>query len=152
MLELDVFSLVASGEIRAYAEVFAVGQIDPNSTPANGNGVTANEDDEAVLSFGTSARNNFVVSRSGVTMNKIFPVPTNKALNISFFNENVGQDAVISVYDFQGRILISETSFLEQGVNTYRLDVTRLVEGNYFLHIQTSGETLTVKQFTKVDK
>ena len=150
-LDLNLFNLLNSGSITAYAEVFQVGQSDPNSTPANGNGTTANEDDEAAV---TVTATNQVTTRSsslaGVTMNKLYPVPTINELNIQLVNQGVAQEATVDIYDLQGRLMVTNTVFLDEGVNDHQMDLNNVSGGNYFIHVRIPEGTLVVQQFTKV--
>ncbi len=50
-LDLTLFPLVDSVDVTNFFEVVTSGQDDPDSTPGNGNGTTANEDDEAVITL-----------------------------------------------------------------------------------------------------
>jgi uncharacterized repeat protein (TIGR01451 family) len=155
ILELDLFTLISQGTINAYAEVFAAGQFDPNSTPGNGDGVNANEDDEATVSLVTFAPLSFqsaVVATAEVTMDRMYPVPTSDRLYLDLINQGDAKEVIISVYDLQGKQFISDTANLEEGANEYKLDVNQLIDGHYFIHIQGFNGSLTTKRFVKITK
>ena len=153
-LYLDLFALINQGNITAYAEVFAVGQIDPNSTPANGNGVSANEDDEAVLGISPVTQFNLlsstIVENSEILMDKIYPVPTVNDLNLVLVNQGDTKEVGITVYNLQGKQMMFSMTTLNEGWNEYKMDVNSLTDGQYFIHVLGPNGTVTYKRFVKV--
>ena len=78
-----------------------------------------------------------VIDNASLQFN-IFPNPTNKMLNI----ENLPDNSGIRVIDRYGRIILSQKSTPE---NFNTLDVSTLLAGTYFLHIENNGHVITKK-------
>ena len=161
VLTLELFTLIDQGPITMFTEVFAVGQFDPDSTPNNGDGNNANEDDEAVLvinvansSTEVQARNNAILGDETPTiiMSRLYPSPALTELNLEFFNTQLTTDASITVYDLLGRNLIQQDVVLAEGFNEFRLNVADLADGNYFVNIMDENGTQTTKRFIKLNR
>ena len=160
VLELELFTLISDGPIRAYAEVFSAGQLDPNSTPGNGNGVTAAEDDEAVVliealnASATATVNNAIGSKvngSEVTMHRLYPVPATDELTLELVSElEDASEALITVYNLQGQKLMNQAVNLAKGFNQTVLNVRQLNEGTYLINVISEGKVLTTQRFTKI--
>ena len=155
VLELNLFTLIADEPITAFTEVFIAGQFDPNSTPGNGNGQTANEDDEAVVIVNANNtltfRNNTATSEK-VFMNRLYPSPAVSEINLELVNSEEFSDAIISVYDLQGKRLIQQDIGLANGFNEYKLNIEGLAEGNYFVNVLSENGTTITKRFLKVNR
>jgi len=161
VLELELFTLVDEGPVTAYAEVFTSGQFDPNSTPGNGNGVTAEEDDEAAviidaLSSSATAPLNSIDAKVGqngssITMHRLFPVPTVDQLTLELVSElEDASQTSITIFNAQGQRMLNQEVTLNKGFNQISLNVQALTVGNYFINVISKGEVLTTQRFTKI--
>lgn len=66
----------------------------------------------------------------------VFPNPANDILNVSFELEG---DAVITITDMQGRVVVSTEYSNLSGAQTIALPVAELLSGNYILSVATEG-------------
>ena len=153
--------MIDEGPVTAYAEVFTSGQLDPNSTPGNGNGVTAEEDDEAAVvidalnssATATVNSNDAIVGNniSSVTMHRLFPVPTVDNLTLELISElEDATETSITIFNAQGQRMLNREVTLNKGFNQVSLNVQALNVGNYFINVISKGEVLTTQRFTKI--
>lgn len=73
---------------------------------------------------------------------KIFPNPARTEATLNFEGE-LGQVATIKVYDLTGKLLIIKKISTKNGLNQYRLNVSRLADQNYAVKIITNKQTTT---------
>ena len=66
----------------------------------------------------------------------VYPNPANDILNVSFELEG---DAVITITDMQGRVVVSTEYSNLSGAQTIALPVAELLSGNYILSVSTEG-------------
>lgn len=148
-LTLTLFTLNPGADVVAYAEITAANENDIDSTPDNGNGVSAVEDDEAVsiLSSGGGAKNDLgsqIIGESTLlTVQSLFPVPTRDFVNIVFNSKSELIDLVL--YDYSGRLLYSQTIEVAQGENTTQLDLSAYPSGWYFVSMETEEGSVRAK-------
>ena len=142
-LDLTLFPLVTDMEITNFVEVFAADQTDTDSTPGNGNGVSAEEDDEAALTLGSSAflreypgNYSLEFAEGTMTINHVYPNPTFNELNLNIVSAK-DVYATIDLVNLQGQIVQSFKQEIVMGVTEINFDVSNLPVGQYF--IQVSG-------------
>ena len=66
----------------------------------------------------------------------IWPVPAKQNLNVSL-SSTVTEKALISIYDFTGRITMEEEIAIKNGDNSYTLDIQRMNSGIYTVKISS---------------
>ncbi len=148
-LELTLFTLNPGTDVTAFAEVIAANENDIDSTPDNGNGVSAVEDDEAVsiLSSGGGGKGDLdsqIIGESNLlTVHTLFPVPTRDFVNVLFSSESETID--ILLYDYSGRLLYSQMIEVAQGENTTQLDLSIYPSGWYFVSMETEEGSVRAK-------
>ncbi|MGB0932353.1 MAG: T9SS type A sorting domain-containing protein, partial [Chitinophagales bacterium] len=149
VLELNLFTLNPGTDITTYAEVTAANEMDIDSTPNNGNGSSAVEDDEAAttLSNGGGGKidlNANIVGRSALlTVNRIYPIPTNDVVNIIFTSKTENVDMIL--YDFSSRVVYERTLEVVQGENVTQIDLTSFPSGWYFVSMETEDGNVRAK-------
>ncbi len=150
MLQLTLFTLNPGTDITAYAEVTAANETDIDSTPNNGNGSSAVEDDEAVVTLSNGSGGgkvdleaNIVGESQLLTVYRVFPIPTNDVVDILFTSKAETID--VYLYDYSGRILYHQTREVAQGENTTQLDLTPFPTGAYFVSMETEEGSVRVK-------
>lgn len=82
------------------------------------------------------------------SMIEVFPNPVSDILSINYYASG-SQHAVISVYDIQGKELLSQNSNTNHGLNTYTFNVRPLTAGVYILSLKTENgifNTRIIKQ------
>ncbi len=82
-----------------------------------------------------------VIEEDGVA---IFPNPVGEVAYIQI-ESNALIDAQFSILNVNGQLLHQETQSINRGVQTLRLDATRLTSGLYFLTISNGKEVITKK-------
>lgn len=75
---------------------------------------------------------------------KIFPNPTNQAVNIEIDGSS-NTDATVSIYDLSGRLVFSNTYMILQGSNVVNVNVENLNKGTYLIKTQVDGKTYSNK-------
>ncbi len=149
-LVLTLFTLNPGTDVIAYGEVIAANETDIDSTPNNGNGSSAVEDDEAtfMLSNGNSGGKGDLDSQiigesTLLTVQRMYPVPTQNFVNIIFNSESETIDIVL--YDYSGRNIYSQTIEVAQGENTTQLDLSAYPSGWYFVSMETEEGSVRAK-------
>ena len=66
------------------------------------------------------------------------PVPASATMNINFVSEKE-DDALLVISDLYGKNSISRKVKIQQGNNSFSIDVSALVSGNYILQLQPAG-------------
>jgi len=77
----------------------------------------------------------------------IYPNPAVSNVNIGY-TVATDTEAVLTVHDVAGRLLISYAELAQAGINNTTLDVEELSDGIYFMTIKT-GDSIVTKQFIK---
>jgi len=106
-LELVLFTLVENQSINQFVEVLSVNEGDVDSQPGNGNGFSAQEDDEAAfnISFAETSILAIVHSELGGSDIKqmLYPNPTRENVTVEFTTEKTG-DISIQVFNVTGQL------------------------------------------------
>ncbi len=79
---------------------------------------------------------------------KLYPVPANHLLNVEYFSEN-SHSTNIEIISNEGKIMMSQQEFLQEGLNTVQLDIADLPVGYYFIRMYGEDEMQT-QPFVKV--
>ncbi len=128
-----LFALTGDGPITAYAEVESMNGTDEDSTPGNGNGVSANEDDEASLSLGsTAALQQLEKEGTLLRIEKVFPNPASDYLIVDIYSDSE-RETVVQIIDARGRKQTQQTLSLYEGDNQVAFEVSNLPAGLYTL-------------------
>jgi hypothetical protein len=75
---------------------------------------------------------------------KLFPNPTAANCYLNMHMKADG-DAVISVYDITGRLVMRATQQLKAGAHLLELETKQLIPGNYMVHLTTGKDKLVLK-------
>lgn len=75
---------------------------------------------------------------------KVFPNPASHTLNINLEELNVSGEALITVFDMQGRVMKKQTRQISDNIS---IDISQLNTGNYLLNINNGAFTVG-KRFT----
>jgi hypothetical protein len=78
----------------------------------------------------------------------IFPNPTSGLVNISY-EATQAKNAMISVTDVFGSVLIRETVEWQAGLNNHQLNLDRLARGIYFVQVNSTDTTSTLYRIVK---
>jgi hypothetical protein len=78
-------------------------------------------------------------------MLKIFPNPVRNSTTIEF-SLNEPAEVIISVFDINGKMVVSEKNYREAGTHLYKLDCSHLPRGTYVTSLHT-GKTLETGKF-----
>ncbi len=152
IMELTLFTLVGTGSLNLYAEIFSASPTDIDSTPDNGGCCTINEDDEAVWtltapSSGIQAyQQNEKQELTRIT--NLYPNPAYDYLILDI-NSTESSDLTIDFYDTRGQLLQSKTISVFKGRNDYPLEISELPDGIYFTHIRGGVTKNNRKRFVK---
>ena len=77
-------------------------------------------------------------------LTKIFPVPTDRDLNLEFLSLIEGK-VVIEVMDLNGKVMMETIQDLRSDNNTVKLDVSRLPMATYLVKVSNGKESFTEK-------
>jgi len=160
-LILNLF-LLNTDPINFYAEVVAHAGRDEDSSPGNGNGVTAQEDDEAVITIdgdfdprtfrqGVSLQSPGAEgSAFNINIHRMYPNPASDQLHLDVLSV---ED--ISAFEFQicnlsGQVIQTEHFDLRSGVNHLKVNITSLAEGIYFIVPRTTVKRASLR-FVKTE-
>ena len=83
----------------------------------------------------------------GLTINHVYPVPTENMVNVDF-STSIGETVVVRVIDIAGKVLDQQNYEAIGGMNNIVIDATPYAIGNYFLII-SNGATTVVEKFVK---
>lgn len=75
----------------------------------------------------------------------VYPNPTQKLLNVAYQIENNTEDAVITINNMEGKVLISSELTKNEGVE--QIDVSAMRNGQYICTITSNGKTLKQIKF-----
>lgn len=138
-LDFTLFTLVRE-PITVFTQVTAASPSDADSSPDNGDGVSAQEDDEAVLTIYPAG--NFDGGSTAFASKQalgVFPNPTTDELNVYF--QAKAELTTINVLDINAKVVYSETFRTADGFNQQQLQVANLPSGVYSLQIQSATNT-----------
>ncbi|MEL6864807.1 MAG: T9SS type A sorting domain-containing protein [Bacteroidota bacterium] len=136
--------------IDIYTEVIAQDQTDADSTPDNGNGSNAVEDDEASLTLNPSNNVNWAginENLSGGYLN-VYPNPVSSALNIRF-GLPAAMQVEVSLVDVLGQLVLSKIWTLEKGEQHQLLNLADLSSGTYWLSIHRADYPPMIRRLVK---
>lgn len=77
----------------------------------------------------------------------VFPVPAQESLSLVYDSNNTGT-VTINVVDAIGQMLVSRTEGVSQGFNNFKLDISQLPVGAYFINVIDGNES-KVRPFIK---
>ena len=138
-LDLTLFSLQGTGTVDFYAEVTKQGGgQDADSSPGNGNGSTANEDDEAVLPLNPT-QNQGLASAPGATLLEVVPAPNSRQQRLVYTVSVEGASAA-QLVDLLGRTVRTVALENAPGLHETMLDATGLAPGVYYLTVTGGGD------------
>lgn len=144
-LEFTIFTLSSNTDITVYAEVISSSIADPDSTPDNGNGNSANEDDEASETISPSNNangGNQSFAKSSMDLDN-FPNPFQVATTIQFRLANTDQ-GTLSIFDVNGKRIFEVNRVFDAGLNQIEFrPESSLPRGVYYYRLQTAELTLT---------
>ena len=152
-LDLVLFPLTNAPSIDNFVEVIASGQDDLDSTPDNGNGVSPQEDDEAVVTvtndgFNGGGSANRLVRQGNPVIDQVFPTVTQGELYLHL-EENTDSELLIEVVDRTGRVAQRIERSLVRGENRLEFEFSQLAPGQYFLRLNGEMNART-HRFTKL--
>ncbi|MEM0992643.1 MAG: T9SS type A sorting domain-containing protein [Bacteroidota bacterium] len=138
-LELTLFTLVRES-IQVYAQIVSATPEDLDSTPNNGDGAAAMEDDEATLTIAYGSRSQQLTSNSEAQRLAVFPNPTANRLQILLDASTPIHR--IEIIDLQGKV-----QQVYNQLDAY-LDVSTLASGVYMVVVY-SEQTVWQERFVK---
>jgi hypothetical protein len=128
---VNYFSLSATGYDQ-FAEVLTQNETDADSTPGNGSGTSANEDDEAFLNLTSGAR-------SALTLN-FYPNPAPAGEQIILKHTSSGDVEVpLLISDLNGRTVFQTSVQFAEGYNAVPISIGNLSAGVYILSLSDTG-------------
>ncbi len=150
VLKLKLFPFMDNMPISNFVQILTSDKMDPDSTPGNDTDQSANEDDEALITFAAmltdpddDASKN--MDNDQITVKRAFPNPATNQLNIEFTSLQSGSTDLY-IYDINGRALLKFSEEMTKGFNSSQLDVSRLPTGMYFIYFpQGKGENSRLK-------
>jgi hypothetical protein len=80
---------------------------------------------------------------SSLNQYSIFPVPTQTNLNV-VMDSKESTEAVVMVFDFMGKVVLSSHVKLNTGLNAYILPIAQLANGNYILSVK--GNSININE------
>jgi len=75
---------------------------------------------------------------------KIFPNPTSEVINIEI-ESDANAEALVSIYDLNGRLMLSNNHMVIQGSNVLNMNISNLSKGTYLVKTQLEGKTYSNK-------
>ena len=139
-LTLNLFALVGSGEVTAYAQVVSQDQNDDDSFPNNGNGQTPNEDDEAAVTLGASALGGGNPANAVVSA-EVYPtlVQTTSDVTLKLTAPTKGKVTIL-LMDAQGRPVRQQYEQASVGLNTFQVALPNVPQGQYLIQVMQSNQ------------
>jgi len=80
----------------------------------------------------------------------LYPNPTVDQINVKVDWEKREDRAMLKIMDAAGRIVYSEPLTLNEGSNTYQINVSQLPGGSYFIDLNGKGLNKKVERFIKI--
>jgi len=152
-LELVLFTLVENQSINQFVEVLSVNEGDVDSQPGNGNGFSAQEDDEAAFNISFAETSILAIVRSELgssdAKQMLYPNPASEYVTLEFITETTG-DISIQIFNVTGQLQMVHEMTSQKGLNQLEIDVDTLPEGTYFLRMFGSTIDLQPIQFVKL--
>ncbi len=84
----------------------------------------------------------------GITSIALLPNPSRSNTTLLLDSQHSG-DANIEIRDISGKVLMNQTTFVQDGSNSFGLETQNLPQGIYFVRIQV-GNTMEVTKFIKL--
>jgi hypothetical protein len=153
VLKLSLFPFMDDAPITNFVQILISDKMDPDSTPGNDIDQSADEDDEAAISFAPTFTDPDDSSRNGkesndLTIKRAFPNPASDQLNIEFTSQESGT-ANMYIYNTNGRALLKNSKEMVKGFNTQQIDVSRLPTGMYFIYFPQGNGANSRLKFVK---
>jgi hypothetical protein len=128
------------------------GEVEDYTLIVNGTGsrviVEPNGTDENDVVFNAasaeSAQDDVMGDLTGLRLTKIFPVPTDRDVNLEFLSLIEGK-VVIEVMDLNGKVMMETTQDMRVDNNYIKLDVSRLPMATYLVKVSNGKESFTEK-------
>ena len=76
---------------------------------------------------------------TALMVSKLYPNPAVDNVNLELISPASGNAAVL-VIDITGKVLLTNSYDIEMGTNTFRMNVSDLSSGNYFMEVRVNGE------------
>ena len=128
-LAVSYFRLGGAGGYVAYGQVSEANEADADSTPGNGDGATAREDDEASIDLTGGAS----TAALRISPN---PLPHGRTLRIDLGTEiRTGFDAGLVVSDLAGRVIVRREVTFAAGSDVLPVDLSGLAPGVYVVAV-----------------
>lgn len=85
--------------------------------------------------------------KSQVTENTLsaFPNPTNGSFTVEIINHSDDEDAIIRLFDIQGRLIQERKEVLNNGVNQYIFNIQNLAKSTYTLRVLSDSNYKSLK-------
>jgi len=153
-LVLRLFTVDETNSLVYFTEVMASDQTDPDSAPANGNGTTPMEDDEAAVSIDIVNMPNSAVNRSAGTsttavfVTDLYPNPASGLMTLEI-DSKVTTGAELMIYNITGSLVLRNEIELTKDHNEVIINVSNLPEGAYLIRVP--GQAVS-QRFLKVNR
>lgn len=131
-LSLSLFTLTKR-PITVYAQIIQADGDDIDSTPNNGNGTTAIEDDEAHLTIEYSGTQPSIVQKKRMSM-QLQPNPARELLSVRL--TGIVEEGELSILNAQGQLM---QHFVFQEKQTIEINIEQLPAGSYWLMLKTAN-------------
>ena len=140
-LTLTVFALTNTGNLSS--EVI----IATESLAANGGRMSMN----IPHATGCAGNNNLVnpTGESKLSALKAFPNPTNSILSVEMQSTLEGA-GTLTVYNLNGSSVLSKSVDLTKGFNAFKLDMSKMANGNYYFIIESNNWTSEPQMVVKM--
>jgi len=107
------------------------------------------EENEDSHQLNTSARSNYnTTTPQHHNTLKLYPVPASQHLNVEYFSEN-NNPTNIEIISNEGKTLMSQKEFSQEGINTIQLDIADLPAGHYHIRVY-NAEDMQMQSFVKI--
>ena len=80
----------------------------------------------------------------------VYPNPVTTLLNVEVVNAETDMQSSIILYDSKGSVLYKKIVPVYESKRIQQVDMSRLVKGNYFLHVKYGTEPPIVKPIIKI--
>ena len=149
-LNLTLFALIQGDPVTFFAEVTASDQDDPDSTPGNGDGMNANEDDEGAVTLESDDGFAGNTPHTSLTTASVYPTLVAEGQSITL-NLETGKEARVSIFVFNqaGQPVRQQYIQAAKGANQYQLDLNRLPAGSYLIQATDGQQRLQTEWVVK---
>jgi hypothetical protein len=79
----------------------------------------------------------------------VYPNPASGVLNLVYNNSTFAKTAILNLVGVDGKIFISKQLNVIIGINTYKIDVSKLQPATYILNVQTGDKQESIKVLIK---